>query len=79
MYLVTIIGLVIASSPGYSLHGRERGPDDKQIPTAPSEWIESLWNSVYGLPVTKGVDEAMRPSLGFVASAHQTYKRRQVD
>ncbi len=45
-YLVTTIGRVMASSPGYSLNDFERGPEDKQIPTAPSEHIEPFWKSV---------------------------------
>lgn len=39
-----------------------RAGEERQIPTAPSECILSLWKSVYGLPVTKGVEVPMSPS-----------------
>src|ERR1700722_19436746 len=32
-------------------------------PTAPDEYILSLWNSVTGLPVINGVEDAMRPTF----------------
>ena len=34
------------------------------MPTAPEDVTEPLKINVYGLPVTKGVDEPKRPSLG---------------
>ena len=37
------------------------------MPTAPSEWTESPWKRVYGLPDTNGVDVAISPSFRSVS------------
>jgi hypothetical protein len=40
-----------------------RRPAESAIPTAPEEVTEPLKISVYGLPVTNGVEEQKRPSF----------------
>ena len=36
--------------------------EERQIPTAPVDTMSSFWKRVKGRPVTKGVDDATRPS-----------------
>ena len=61
--LVTIIGRVTGSSPGKSRCALGGVGEDRHTPTAPSEYIASLWNKVYGLPVMKGVDVPTKPNF----------------
>jgi hypothetical protein len=53
----------MARSPRNSICKAGRGPAESAIPTAPEDFTEPLKKSVYGLPVTKGVDEPRRPSF----------------
>jgi len=62
-YLVTSSGGVIARRPGNARCRAGRGPPESAIPTAPEEFTEPLKRRVYGLPVTKGVEEQKRPSF----------------
>ena len=62
-HLVTLSGGVIARRPGNEVRRVGRRPAERAIPTAPEEVTEPLKISVYGLPVTKGVEEQKRPSF----------------
>jgi hypothetical protein len=63
-YWVTLRGAVMARRPGKAVWVTGRGPPGRARPTAPEYFTEPLKMSVYGRPVTKGVDDAKRPSFG---------------
>jgi len=50
--------------PGKAVRETGRGPEESARPTAPEDFTEPLKMSVYGHPVTKGVEDAKRPSFG---------------
>jgi hypothetical protein len=54
----------MALRPGKAVSVSGRGPLERARPTAPEDFTEPLKMSVYGRPVTKGVDDAKRPSFG---------------
>ena len=54
----------MARRPGKAVLGTGRGPAESARPTAPEDFTEPLKMSVYGRPVTKGVEDAKRPSFG---------------
>jgi hypothetical protein len=60
---VTLSGGVIARRPGNPVCKVGHRPGESAIPTAPEEGTEPLRINVYGLPVTKGVEEQKRPSF----------------
>ena len=54
----------MAWRPGKAVSAAGRKPPERARPTAPEDFTEPLKMSVYGRPVTKGVDDAKRPSFG---------------
>ena len=54
----------MARRPGKAVSETGREPPERARPTAPEDFTEPLKMSVYGRPVTKGVDDAKRPSFG---------------
>ena len=62
-YLVTFSGAVMAQRPGNAVSATGQEPPERAKPTAPEDFTEPLKRSVYGRPVTKGVDDAKRPSF----------------
>ena len=54
----------MARRPGKALSETGREPPERARPTAPDDFTEPLKMSVYGRPVTKGVEDAKRPSFG---------------
>jgi hypothetical protein len=65
-YWVTLRGAVMARRPGKVVWKIGRVPPERARPTAPEDFTEPLKMSVCGRPVTKGVDDAKRPSFGFI-------------
>ena len=64
-HLVTVKASLTGRNVGNSTEtpGERSAPRDKrQIPTAPVDTMSSFRKRVKGRPVTKGVDDAMRPS-----------------
>jgi hypothetical protein len=53
----------MARNPRNSICKAGLGPAESAIPTAPEDFTEPLKKNVYGLPVTKGVEEPKRPSF----------------
>ena len=60
---VTLSGLDIARRPLNAVCKAGRGPAESANPAAPKEFTEPSYISVYGLPVTKGVEEPKRPNF----------------
>ena len=50
--------------PGKAVPATGREPPERARPTAPEDFTKPLKLSVYGRPVTKGVDDAKGPSFG---------------
>ena len=61
----TLSGAVMARRPGKVVSATEREPLERaRLTAAVEDFTEPLKMSVYGCPVTKGVLDAKRPSIG---------------
>jgi hypothetical protein len=65
-YWVTLRGAVMAWRPVKAVWETGRVPPESATPTAPEDFTEPLKMSVCGRPVTKGVEDAKRPSFGLL-------------